>query len=239
MNRAPTTDTGRLDEASLEDQPSEHIYIESPEGGNGSREARTVTERFQLNDRARGVVTELTLYAEGFATTTRFPRGRPPQRHRLDLRFLDPAPRVHRRYAMAPLYAAIGLATAALAALTLASAFSGTRLVAIPAGTLAASGALIALLMFVRKWAEDIVFVTAHGRAAVLTLSGGFGCLRRLRALVPLLAGAISEANAGRPQDRAACLREEMREHYRLQNAGIIPRPVCTEATGRILAEFG
>jgi hypothetical protein len=85
---------------------------------------------------------------------------------------------------------------------------------------------------------ETVEFYTLHGRARVLRLVANVGAIKRLRAFVPRLSGAIDESAERITHDASAYLRAEMREHYRLRSAGVLSQDVCAQSTGRILAHF-
>jgi hypothetical protein len=76
------------------------------------------------------------------------------------------------------------------------------------------------------------------GRAEVFTLRATFGCIRALRKLVPQLVDAIHQAHTLNMPARGDYLREEMREHYRLQEEGILTKDCCSASRQRILSSF-
>jgi hypothetical protein len=77
-----------------------------------------------------------------------------------------------------------------------------------------------------------------HGRAVALQLEAGVGAIRRYREMLPDLVGAIEAAGESVSDDTMVYLRSEMREHYRLREAGVLSETECSESTSRILAYF-
>ena len=75
--------------------------------------------------------------------------------------------------------------------------------------------------------------------STVLTLIGTVDSFKRCRSIAPRIVRAIEEAQAKNVRDRSDYLRQEMREHYRLREFGVIDHDDCSEATRRILAQFG
>jgi hypothetical protein len=65
------------------------------------------------------------------------------------------------------------------------------------------------------------------------------GCLGACRRLVPKVTAAIRQAHALTGPGKPDRLRQEMREHYRLREVGVITSDACETGTRRILARFG
>jgi hypothetical protein len=242
MKQVPTIQASQLAErASPEpqalDETVEHIYLADDSDVGVAAEPKTVAESFELRDRLRRVVTEITLYQEGFLRVEETRGGKRLYAHRLDLRYLDPMPTLKSYYPKRwlKIAAACG-ATGALAGLL--ASFAALRAFLLPAAVLAGLAALATLLVFVYFSHEKIVFRTRHGRAAALKLIAGLGCMRRFRAALPALVHAIQEAEEELDEDTAIFLRAEMREHYRLRGEGVLSERECGDGTGRILTHF-
>src|SRR5262245_19525814 len=169
---------------------SEHILLESDERNVPALEtARRIHARVVLQGGLRRRPMELVLI-DYFFLSVRIARARSIEsRYVLDLRFVDPLPRVARRIAW-PWVAAGG----ALVALAIAGA---RELAASPApwwrdewlaATLAlavlAAGALVAAFHLTT---ETLTLVSAHGRAKLLTHVGSLGTFRALRGFLPRL----------------------------------------------------
>lgn len=236
MNGAPL---GNIEHTVAEGVASEHIFIGTEEGEERSEvfQPHIVRERFELNNRGRGIHTELTLFDEGFLSVREQRRGDLGTARLINLRFLDPVPSHSRLVALKTLYAGIGLAAAgavcgALAAFSILTAFS------LPAGVGLATAAAVTFMLFVYRTQEESIFYTTNGRAQVLTLLGTLGCLHACRGLVPELKSAIGQARETNHVDKTRYLREEMREHYRLRDDGILSHHACAVSTQKILAKF-
>ena len=220
------------------DRPPEHIYIGSDElHANPNTDARTLRETRTLNNPLRRTRVELALYEEGFVRVTEQRNGKRMEPCFLDLRFLDPVPNLERVVATRWLFAALACAAGgALAAFLLR--FEVLHTVAASALTVATLATAAAAYVGLYLTHEKTEFCTQHGRAPVLRLIANFGSIKKQRAFIPLLSGAIEEAAERIGADTAAYLRAEMREHYRLRGDGILSSDECAAGTGRILAQF-
>ena len=218
--------------------PPEHIYIGSEDfSADPATVARTPREEIVLRNPIRRTGAELTLYEEGYLKVKALARGNADAPFFLDLRFVDPVPKVERVIAMRWLTAAFGCAAvAAIAGFLLRfDALHTAAEWALGAALSAAAGALYVGLYSTH---EKIEFHTLHGRAAVLKLVANFGSIRKFHSLVPKLCQAIEEAAEHIGADTAGYLRAEMREHYRLRGEGVLGNDECARGTGRILAQF-
>ncbi len=216
---------------------SEHIYIASGGSTTPAAAARTLRETVVLRNPIRHSGVALALFEEGFLKVTELRRGDADEPLFLDLRFVDPVPRLERVIAVRWLLAALGCGTvAALAAFLMR--FDALNLVAAIALGIATLGAAITLYVGLYRSHERTEFCTLHGRIAVLELVANFGAIKKYRAFVPTLSRAIEEAADRIDADTAAYLRAEMREHYRLRGAGLLDPDQCARGTGRILAQF-
>jgi hypothetical protein len=232
---APAQPTAAPAPDALDETLAEHIYL-SDETADDGAEPRTVREKFEFRDRLRGVDMQITLYEEGFLRLDET-RGKRTRTHNINLRYLDPVPTQKRHYAKRTLkVAAICAGIAALAgALVIVPSISA---IAILAATAAGGGAVVTFFLFAYLSHEKTVFRTMHGRAAALTLTAGFGRVRRLRALLPRIINAIGDAEDDIGEDTTVFLRAEMREHYRLRTDGVLSEEECSSSTGRILVHF-
>jgi hypothetical protein len=216
----------------------EHIYIGSEEISDDPKAAaRTPRAAAVLRNPIRRGGVELTLFDEGYLKVTELRNGEAAVPFFLDLRFLDPVPKIERVVAVRWLMAALGLgAAAALAGFLLR--FEALHLAASWALGVTAVAAAAALYVGIHSSHETTAFCTLHGRATVLRFVANFGSLQRFRAFVPKLCHAIEEAGERIGTDTAAYLRAEMREHYRLRGDGVLDNDECAAGTGRILAQF-
>lgn len=217
--------------------PAEHIYIGSEESDAPAVAAKTPRATAVLRNGVRRSALELTLFEEGYLKVTALRKGDAGVPFFLDLKFLDPIPKIERVIALRWLAAAAGLvALAALAAFLLR--FEVLRTAA--GWTLGGAVLAAAVALYVGLYSsyEATEFCTLHGRACVLRLVANLGSIGRFRAFVPKLAHAIEAAAESIGTDTAAYLRAEMREHYRLRGDGVLDNEECATGTGRILAQF-
>jgi hypothetical protein len=234
----PTKAAAAAAQLPADDSPSEHIYIGGDDfSADPATTARTVRSKLTLKNPVRYASSEMTFFEEGVLKVRTLRKGRWSEPFFVDLRFLDPVPKIERTIATRWLYAALGCgAAAALAAFLLR--FDALYVVAASALALALLGGAAALYVGIYASHERIEFFTMHGRATVLALVANLGSLRRFRAFLPVLSHAIDEAAENIGTDTAAYLRAEMREHYRLRGNGVLSQESCASGTGRILAQF-
>src|SRR5688572_2391889 len=95
------------------DFQSEHIYIESEDSTNPAAAARTLRESVVLRNPIRHTGAELALFEEGFLKVTATRQSNADQPFYLDLRFVDPVPKLERVVAVRWLLASLGCGTAA------------------------------------------------------------------------------------------------------------------------------
>jgi hypothetical protein len=218
--------------------PSEHIYIASEDlSANPAAAARTLRETVRLRNPVRRTGAELAIYDEGFLKVVELRNGNANQPFFLDLRFVDPVPRIERVVALRWLAAALGCgALAALATFLLRfDALYGVAAWALGA-TMLATAATFSVGIYGTY--EKTEFCTLHGRVLVLGLVANFGSMKKYRAVGPILSRAIESAAERIGADTAAYLRAEMREHYRLRGDGVLDNDECARGTGSILAQF-
>src|SRR5262245_22849993 len=88
--------------------PSEHIFIESDEVGDPATSARTPGDTVVLRNPIRRLGAELTFFNEGYLKVKKVVKGNADAPFFLDLRFVDPVPKIERVIAMRWLTAAFG-----------------------------------------------------------------------------------------------------------------------------------
>lgn len=161
-----------------------------------------------------------------------------PKEYVLDLRFVDPAFALTRRVPWRCIWAALALTLAAAIATLWFAAERQERqrhLAALISAALAA-GAALAYVAIAARLVETVVVRSVHGRAAVLEYRGGAGTLRRARPFLRKLAAHVQLAAAARRATMAEHLRDELREHYRLKEAGVLAVETYDACKMRILA---
>jgi hypothetical protein len=218
--------------------PSEHVYIGSDDSNElPAAAARTLRETVVLRNPIRHTGAELAFFDEGFLKVTTLRKADADKPFFLDLRFVDPVPKLERVIAIQWLAAALGCSTlAALAAFLMR--FDALYVFATSALVVTTLAAAATLYVGLYRSHERTEFCTLHGRVAVFALIANFGSMRKFRAVVPILSRAIEEAAERIGVDTAAYLRAEMREHYRLRGDGVLDNDECAKGTGRILAQF-
>lgn len=215
---------------------SEHIVI-ADELADHSFEPTRVRRDETIRNRVRSTSVDLVFYEEGFVRFRETRKGVAAREHLLELRFLSPDPMSRRNHAVAYLWGALGLGLAALCAAFFVPTTNYAQF-GLSATVGLATLAVVSLLLFVYRSEVQYRFVTSNGRAGVLTLTGSFGCVRRVRAAAGAIRHAIRAARQGTAADDAEYLRAEMKAHYRLAEAGVITRKQCADGTALILSKF-
>jgi len=221
------------------DETTEHISLgEDFAVLAGAEEPEKIIERLGYQNRTSGRRAELILYEEGFLRVREWHRKKRVRDYLLSLRFLGTETTVARKLPMRVLHVAAGFAgvgalSALIAWLSTWDAFF------IPAAVAGVAGTLISSMLFLYLANEKTSFSTAAGGAIALTLVGTADSFKRCRAMIPEIQNAIEEAQAKNIQNRSDYLRQEMREHYRLREFGVLDTDTCSIATRKILSEFG
>jgi len=217
---------------------SEHILIEGDDlGADPATAARTQGDTVVLRNPIRRIGAEITFFDEGYVKVKKVVKGNADAPFLLDLRFVDPVPKIERVIAMRWLTAAFGSGALAVLAGFLMR-FDAFYVFALAAVCLATLAAICALYVGIYMSHERIEFCTLHGRAAVLEFVANLGSIKKFHSFVPTLCRAIEEAAERIGADTSAYLRAEMREHYRLRGDGVLDNDECARGTGRILAQF-
>ena len=220
---------GDYETVSLETDEAEHDVVRAV--------PKTIQRHLKLNNRSRGIHTELILYEEGFLRVAQDRREERTAEHLLNLRYLDSRPTISRFVAMKPIYVGLGF-TGTGAIFGSLVYFKLLLPLTLPATVMFVTAAVIALLLAAYRTEEESTFCTMTGRGEVLNLRATFGCIRALRKLIPEVVDAIRRAHTLNVPKREHYLREEMREHYRLQDEGILSKNNCLASTRRILSSF-
>jgi hypothetical protein len=202
-----------------------------------SAAARDVCDEILIADKLRGRRTLVRIFDEGWLDLQVERRGKTRTHHRIDLRYLDSMPTISRHRPIRLMKAA-GIAAGFTAICSVPAFFGWLAAWSIPAAI--AGGVVTAGLLFAAfyMYHEKIHFQTLHGRADALRFGAGLGTIRRFHKLVPTIVDAIANAAETVGDETAVYLRAEMREHYRLRNAGLLSEDECAESTGRILCQF-
>ena len=153
----------------------------------------------------------------------------------LDLRFVDPSVRMSRHIATRWLVATLVLAALAVAIglRVQGSAAPGNWLVAcLIASTLAVGAGFVCAY----RTTETLAVFSIHGRARLLEYTGMLGLGRALRPFLIKLSAHVRIAIAARRRSKALHLRDEMREHARLHETGVLSKLEYEAGKARILA---
>ena len=203
----------------------EHIHIEAePDAAAPTpQRRRKVRSSYALKSSLRGCETEVSILEDHFAAVRTVRPDAEPRKYEVDLRFANPKPLRIRSISWFWLALAATLVLLAAGGLwsTWADAtrWSSAIFLTVLATLVAAAGATI---MFLRRTVESLEFVSMHGGATLVSVVGGIGSARAGKKFFVELIRNINAAKSARPQERPQFLRDEMREHHRLRELGVI-----------------
>ena len=103
----------------------------------------------------------------------------------------------------------------------------------------ALGAAAIALLTCAYRTHETIALYSNTGGAKLMEFTGGLGTVRALRPFMTKLAAHTRLATQARRASRSEHLRDEMREHFRLKEIGLLSTEEYEAAKTRILGQHG
>ena len=215
----------------------EYILLESDEQHTVPHpgESRKRHARVEAQDRIRRRVLRLEII-DYFYLAVRVQRAQSVMaEYVLDLRFVDPSVRMSRHIATRWLVATLVLAALAVAIglRVQGSAAPGNWLVAcLIASTLAVGAGFVCAY----RTTETLAVFSIHGRARLLEYTGTLGLGRALRPFLIKLSAHVRIAIAARRRSKALHLRDEMREHARLHETGVLSKPEYEAGKVRILA---
>jgi len=220
-------------------QTTEHILLESDfREVPGLQDARTVHARIEFRSRLRRRVLRLEIFDYYYLAVRSRSRSILLE-YVLDLRFVD-EPRRFRHIAWRWI-------TFSLLLITLASALA-SRIYSsatpwwqhdwlVPICITVIVVWPFATLLSAYRTTETVILFSTHGAARLLECAGGLGTFRVLRQFMAKLAAHIQLASAARRRTRAEHLRDEMREHLRLKEIGVLPAGEYETAKVRILEQ--
>ena len=220
-------------------QATEHIVLESDERRVPAlRTARKVHSRLRVQSGVRRRASELALIDYCYLSVRTWRSRSPDAQYVLDLRFVDPALRLSRHVAWRFLAASAVLAVLAVALAWRISASSTPwrHEWLLPLGGLFGL-AVCAALVGLYRTTKTLVLFSVSGRARLLEVTGGVGSFRAMRRFSRTLAAHVRIASARRRRSRAEHLRDEMREHLRLKEAGVLSEKEYEMSKARILAK--
>jgi hypothetical protein len=218
---------------------SEHILLESDERRvPHPRSARKLHARVELRSRIRRRVLQLELIDYYYLVVRSYRARLVAAEYVLDLRFADASLTLSRHVASRWILSALVLVALAGA---IAYRISGS---AAPASWLAACGtvygmAVAATVVCLYRTTETLSMYSLHGHARLLEFTAGLGVKRAVGPFRNKLAAHIKLATAARRPLRSEHLRDEMREHFRLRESGVLSDEEYELSKARILAEHG
>jgi hypothetical protein len=219
---------------------AEHIHIEAEPGAIAAPTAlrrRRVRASYSLHSLLRGCETEVAIHDDHFAAVRTVRPDAQPLKYEVDLRFANPKPvrvRTISWFWLALAASLTLLATGGIwASWSEAARWTSPIFLTALVTLLAATGAMI---LFLRRTVESLEFVSLHGGATLISVVGGIGSARSGKQFFIELIKSINAAKAERPQERPQFLRDEMREHHRLRELGVISEQQYEQGKARILA---
>ena len=90
-------------------------------------------------------------------------------------------------------------------------------------------------LIGIYRTTQTLALLSVNGRARLLAFTGRLGTFRAVRRFSQQLAAHVRISVAARRSSRAEHLRDEMREHFRLKDAGVLSEQDYEVSKGRIL----
>lgn len=221
---------------------AEHISLETGHdetaGAPKKRPHRKTRFSYSLASRLRGCVTQLALLDEHYLQVQVTRPDVEPKKYDFDLRFANAKPVIVRHIAWFWVALAASLALLAMCALWMlwperaADWLTPAPLTAVVA-LLAALGSV---LMFLRRTTESLEFTSVHGDVTLVSVTGAIGSARDGKKFFIELIKSINAAKAARPQPPQQFLRDEMREHHRLRELGVLTEEQYEASKSRILA---
>jgi hypothetical protein len=217
---------------------SEHILLESePDHAVPDPQSSRIRHALaEVPDRIRRRVLTLAII-DYFYLTVRVQRAQSVlAEYVLDLRFVDPSVRMSRHIATRWLTATLVLAALAFAIgwRVQDSAAPGNWLMACLIASLLTVGAGFVCAY---RTTETLAVFSIHGRARLLEHTGTLGLGRALRPFLIKLSAHLRIASTARRRSKALHLRDEMREHARLHETGVLSKLEYEAGKARILAQ--
>jgi len=215
---------------------TEHILLESElRQVPALRDARTVHARIEFRSRLRRHLMQLEIIDYYYLSVRSRSRNK-LREYVLDLRFVD-APRGLRHIS----WRWIGFSLVFIAvALGIASRIDPSATASWQRHWLSVCTCAIGVWTFatfvaVYRTTEKVTLVSTHGAARLFECTGGLGTLRAFRSFMTKLAAHIRLAAGARRATKTEHLRDEMREHLRLKEIGVLSAGEYEKAKVRIL----
>jgi hypothetical protein len=216
----------------------EHILLESDlREVPDPRNVRTVHARIEVRGRPRRRVLQLEII-DYYYLSVRSQSRSSPLEYVLDLRFVNP-PRLSRHIAWGWIIASLLFMALALgiAARIASLAIPWWQNNFLPVLAIVVMMWVCVTVVGVYRITETASLLSTHGAAKLLELTSGLGTVRVVRSFMVKLAAHIRLSSAARRRTRTEHLRDEMREHLRLKELGVLSADEYEASKVRILNE--
>jgi hypothetical protein len=220
-------------------QTSEHILLESEARAIPDRDrARITHDALQCHSRLRMRRLELAII-DYYYLAVRTVRTGSVREYVLDLRFIDHPIRTTRHIPWRCILATLALSSVAAFSIWAIASSTPQWWQAHRFPFCATTFGLTASAALVCAWrtTETVSLHSLHGGATLLEFTGGLGTLRSSRRFALKLAAHIQFADANRRATKGEDLRDEMREHFRLKEAGVLSSEEYEASKTQILAQ--
>ncbi len=221
---------------------TEHILLESDvRDVPHLQSARKAHARLGLDSRLRRRAVQLEIIDYYYLSVRSWRSRTLLAEYVLDLWFVDAKPRLSRHVAWRWMTGALTLFVLTWAIAARVGPF-GSRALENHWLTLcitASGAAAVTVLTCAYRTNETIALYSGIGRAKLLEFTGGIGTLRAARTFLTKLAAHTQLATAARRASKAEHLRDEMREHFRLKEIGMLSLEGYEQAKARILGQHG
>ena len=218
---------------------TEHILLESDVREVPAPEsARKIHAQVEVRSRLRRGVLQLEIIDYYYLAVRSRTRSNELE-YVLDLRFVVAPPELSRHIAGRWLAASLVLMalTLGVAARIGSSATPWWHSDWLPVCAALTGIGVFATLVAAYRTTETVRLLSRHGGIGLLEYTGGVGTLRALRHFLAKLAAHIQLASAARRRTKAEHLRDEMREHARLREIGVLCAEEYEAGKARILAQ--
>lgn len=222
---------------------AEHISLDTGHDDDAlvtpkKRAHRPTRLNYTLASKLRGCTTQLGLLDEHFLSVQLTRPDIEQRKYDFDLRFANAKPVIVRHIAWFWLALAVSLAALATGALWMLWPKNAAEWVhPVPlTAVVALLASLGSVLMFLRRTTESLEFTSVHGGVTLVSVTGAIGSAREGKKFFVELIKSINAAKAARPQPPHQFLRDEMREHHRLRELGVLTEEQYETSKSRILA---
>jgi hypothetical protein len=216
---------------------AEHILLESDERRiPHPRSSRKRHAHIELHSRLTRRALELELIDYYYLVVRSYRASAVAAEYVLDLRFADASLASSRHFASRWLLAALVLMALA-GALALRIGDSAAPVAWLAAFGIVSAAAVAAAVVCIYRTTQTISMYSAHGRARLFEFTSGLGTKRGLQPFAKKLAAHVKLATSARRPLRSEHLRDEMREHFRLRENGVLSDEEYEASKARILAQ--